>query len=227
MSSGFTDMGLFCQMKRSIIFKRRILFFVLFFLSVFVSCSGIKTEKISPLAEYKSSIKNIRTAIMPFENLTLYPDAGEMLRNTFYGVFSIEPFADIELSDIDESLDENGIFTAEDARKAGYGKIREITGGDILFFGKVFRHDALYLILYSIVTVELEIDIVDARNGKTIYSSTKKLRNIGGIFPTPPFAALLSIIPSPLASLINLGTRSFRLADWELCRIIVEDISLN
>ena len=213
-------------MKRSIIFKRKVLFFILLSLSVFLSCSEIRKEKVSPLAGYESSKKNIKTAIMPFENFTLYPDAGKMLRSTFYSAFSTEDFEDIELSRIDDVLDENGIFTGEDARKAGYDKLQKITGADFLFFGKVLRHDVLYLILYSVVTVELEINIVDAKSGKEIYSSSKRLRNIGGVFPTPPFQ-FLSIIPSPLASLINLGTRSFRLADWELCRIIVEDISLE
>ncbi|RMF95582.1 MAG: hypothetical protein D6734_05305 [Candidatus Schekmanbacteria bacterium] len=212
----------FCQTKR----KDNILLPLLLFIVLLCSCAGVKERETSPLEKYRSSSANLKVAVLPFENDTSYPEAGRMLRETFYGVLSTEPFVDIELSKLDDILDENGIFTPEDIKRAGYKKIRDLTGADLLFFGRVIKHNALYLVLYSFITVELEIHIVDAKKGQEIYKTKRKLRNIGGTFPTPPFE-IFSIIPSPLASLINLSTRSFQLADWELCKMIVDDLSLK
>ena len=107
--------------KKSVLFA----FIIFSFLSIF-SCT-VEKENVSPLLPYKLEAETIKVAILPFENQTAYPDAADIMRETFYGVFSSESFQDMELSKIDDLLAEKGIFTGEDVAKAGYDKLYKIT----------------------------------------------------------------------------------------------------
>jgi len=187
------------------------------------SCTtGKKT--VSPLLPYCSGGQQVKMAILPFENYSSHPDAADMIRNNFYKALSTSKFEDIELWKIDSILDSKGIFTSDDIKKLTPQELGKMLGADLILFGSVKRQDALYLLLYSVITVEAEINVVDAATGNTVWKGERTLKNIGGTFPNMPFE-WASLFPSPITSLISLSKRSFEITSWELCSSVVDEMT--
>ncbi|MBI5375304.1 MAG: DUF799 family lipoprotein [Candidatus Schekmanbacteria bacterium] len=188
------------------------------------SCTTAGKKTASPLLPYCEGGQQVKMAILPFENYSSHPDAAAMIRNNFYRALSTAKLEDIELWKIDSILDSKGIFTTDDIKKLTPQELGKMLGADLILFGAVKRQDALYMVLYSVVTVEVEINIVDAATGNTVWKSARSLKNIGGTFPTVPFE-WASLFPSPITSLISLSKKSFELTSWELCSSIAGEMT--
>ncbi len=122
-----------------------------------------------------------RLAILPFQNAidkedlhskviqigevqdTRTPEA--IAREVCYKHFSILPFEDVELPDVDRAL--AGAKTTRERLEA----VRKRTGADTVIFGKVKRYHHSYWVLASYSTVAVELQMVNIESGDTIWSS--------------------------------------------------------
>lgn len=177
-----------------------VLLLLLFFI---LSCSHF-TPKVIETPSFKKWVSSSDTpkviAILPFTNETEVEDLNQLVRGSFYEYFSIRPFHDIEINEIDEIV--NGL---EDTEGKGFHKIPpqklgEFLRCDALVYGKVKRFKRIFLLIYSQMLIETEIRIVEAVSGKEIWKHTFAKRFHEGGVPTGPFG----VIPTAIRTTFSL-----------------------
>jgi len=138
-----------------------------------------------------------RICVLPFADKAKVPGITNQVRQSFAGHLSIKHFADTELYDIDSRLETLGSgWQTTSAQDLG-----RTLGCNALVYGEVTRANRLYLALYSQLTLEGGIHLVDTETGQTLVKETyaTKFRSAG--FPLSP----LAIIPDALKNLNNLS----------------------
>ena len=122
-----------------------------------------------------------RVAILPFENAFSEDDSHpdpvaigkelesrapeDIARETFYKHFSILPFEDVELRQVDRTL--AGTKTRHQRAMAARDKL----GADTIIHGKLKRYYHIYAIFVAYTNVAAEVEMVNAHTGKAIWSS--------------------------------------------------------
>jgi len=131
-------------------------------------------------------------AILPFSNDTNVQGINELMRKSFYEYFSVKPFYDVEMEEIDEAI--KSVLEKSEGKdiyalpSAELGKQLKC---DALVYGRVITLKKMFLLLYSQLLLEAEVKIVDARSGKELWKHTltKKFRE--GDIPTGPVGVVL------------------------------------
>lgn len=138
-----------------------------------------------------------RACVLPFADKVKIPGLANQVRQSFAGHLSIKHFVDSELYDIDARLETLG----PEWQTASAQELGRTLGCHALIYGEVTRANRLYLALYSQLTLEGGILLVDAETGKTLVkdSYATKFRSAG--IPLSP----LSIVPDAVKNLSNLS----------------------
>jgi cell division septation protein DedD len=138
-----------------------------------------------------------RVCVLPFADKIQAPRLANQVRQSFAGHLSIKHFADAELHDIDARLETLGVgwqtVSAQDLGKA--------LNCNALVYGEVTRASRLYLALYSQLTLEGNILLVDAETGQTLVKDAYATKFRSADFPLSP----LSIVPDAIKNLHNLS----------------------
>jgi len=135
--------------------------------------------------------------VLPFVDKINVPGLANKVRQSFTGHLSLKHFADAELYDVDARLEAFGPRW-QTASAQDLGKVLNCNA---LVYGEVTRANRLYLALYSQLTLEGGILLVDAETGQTLVkdSYATKFRSAG--VPLSP----LTIIPDAIKNLSNLS----------------------
>ena len=138
-----------------------------------------------------------RVCVLPFADKIQAPRLANQVRQSFAGHLSIKHFADAELYDIDARLETLGTewqtASAQDLGKA--------LNCNALVYGEVTRASRLYLALYSQLTLEGNILLVDAETGQTLVKDAYATKFRSADLPLSP----LSIVPDAIKNLQNLS----------------------
>jgi hypothetical protein len=127
------------------------------------------------------------------------------VRESFAGHLSTKRFSDAELHEIDTHL--SVIFGDWKTRSAQQlGKTLQC---DALIYGEVTTAERLYLGLYSQLTLEGQIRVVDPSSGRSLVAESYTTKFRSG---TLPFS-VLAAVPNAVLNLQNL-------TDWQLIRAI-------
>src|SRR5581483_2306067 len=128
-----------------------------------------------------------RVCVLPFADKVKVPGLANQVRQSFAGHLSIKHFVDSELYDIDSRLETLG----PEWQTVSAQELGRTLNCHALIYGEVTRANRLYLALYSQLTLEGGILVVDARTGHTLVkdSYATKFRSAG--LPLSP----LSIVP--------------------------------
>lgn len=152
------------------------------------------------------SLNGKRVCVLPFADEAKVPGLANRIRQSFAGHLSIKHFVDTELHEIDSRLETLGpgwqTLSAQDLGKA--------LGCNALIYGEVTKVSRLYLALYSQLTLESNILLVDASTGQTLVKDgyATKFRSAG--LPLSP----LSFVPDAVRTLSNLSdTQMVRAVD--------------
>jgi hypothetical protein len=78
----------------------------------------------------------------------------------------------LPVSLVDETLKQNGVYTADEAHAIDAAKLRDIFGADAGLYLKVTRYGSVYRVINSETAVTLEAKLVDLRNGKLLWDGT-------------------------------------------------------
>lgn len=138
-----------------------------------------------------------RVCILPFADKVNVPGLANQIRQSFAGHLSIKHFVDAELYEVDSLLQTLGPgWRALSAQELGRG-----LNCNALAYGEVTQASRLYLALYSQLTLEGNILLVDAETGQTLVKDTyaTKFRSAG--VPLSP----LSLVPDAIRNLSNLS----------------------
>lgn len=119
---------------------------------------------------------------------------------------------------VDETLKENGVYTAVQASEISYQKLREVFGADAAVYIKVLRYGTSYKIVDSETRVDVEGRIVDLRTGQQLWagkasaSSAEQYQQSQGLVGALVTAVLKQIINTAAdASFAIAGTAQERL----------------
>ncbi len=112
--------------------------------------------------------------VLPFENTSHIHGLAEEVRRGVAGHISVKRFADAELYEIDATLE--GLERSENWRMLSPQALGLELHCDALVYGRVSRLDRLYVGVYSQLTLEGTIQIVDAVSGRTMVHDTYTTR---------------------------------------------------
>jgi hypothetical protein len=73
---------------------------------------------------------------------------------------------------VDETLRQNGVFTADDAQGISVQKLREVFGADAAVYLKVKQYGTTYAVISSETRVHVEGRIIDLRTGDLLWQGT-------------------------------------------------------
>ena len=159
----------------------------------------------------------IKVAILPFENLTNKDKAGSLVRNSFYSQFATKKYKDVELFEIDEILDENGLYEDRKYDSLEVSKLGQLLNADGVIYGKITGYNKLHLGLYSQVSVELEVKLVEASTSKVLWQVKHKTAHHEGDLPLE----LIGVVSAIFRTTKNISDTELVRATDDLCRTIV------
>jgi hypothetical protein len=128
-----------------------------------------------------------RVCVLPFANRTGKKEISGLVRESFAGHLSIKRFVDAELYEIDEELPDN--WDQLPARSLG-----QTLGCQALVYGLVSKASRTYLGIYSGISLDGGILIVDTQTGKSLVEESYSTRFRSGGLPLSPIGVLLSAI---------------------------------
>lgn len=76
---------------------------------------------------------------------------------------------------MDETFKQNGLSSADEIHALSAAKLREIFGADAALYMTVKQYGASYAVLSSNVTVSIDAELIDLRNGAKLWSGTKQV----------------------------------------------------
>ena len=202
--------------------KIRKLFFLnslilLLALSACLAPGQVKENSLLLNSKYGSSN---RVVIMPFHNQTQQEAIELKTRKSFYNHFSSKNFYDIELYEIDNSINSLEKLYLKPWTDIPSSELGKFFNADFIIYGdvKIFRR--IFLVLYSQMTLSIEIKMVDGMSGDTIYSETIVESLYCGDIPF----TFLSILPASIRTGLNMKEkRIIDLAD-KVSRTFAEQI---
>ncbi len=120
---------------------------------------------------------------------------------------------------VDETLKQNGVYTAAEAHQIPYPKLRQVFGADAAVYIKVVRYGTSYKIIDSETRVEVEGRVMDLRTGQTLWagsafasSAEQAQQNQGGLVGMLVTAIVKQIVGTATdASYQYAGTAQARL----------------
>lgn len=87
---------------------------------------------------------------------------------------------------MDETFKQNGLTTPDDIHQLPATKLREIFGADAALYMTVKQYGSSYAVVSSTVTVSIDAELLDLRNGATLWTGSKQVvhannNNSGGL----------------------------------------------
>lgn len=174
-----------------------------FLLLILLSCSSFSSQRsidsVSP-AWIPKDAPPPTVAIMPFDNLTSNEEMGSLVRKSFYNHFSSKNYKDTELSTVDRALESIQRRQAGTWRELPPETLGKYLHADFVIYGKVKDYQKLFLGIYSQITLTVEVEMVNCRNGKGVWWKTETKRSHEGGIPLE----LLSLLSATARSGLHL-----------------------
>ncbi len=122
-------------------------------------------------------------AILPFGNKTEVEDLDEFVRETFYSHLAPQPYKDIELHEVDRTLNRYNLINYEKFKHVSAKRLGRILRCDAVVIGEVTEFQRVYAGVYSQMAVGASISIWDTRSGKKLWADEHVTRHHEGGIP--------------------------------------------
>lgn len=76
---------------------------------------------------------------------------------------------------MDETFKQNGLSSADEIQKLPAAKLRDIFGADAALYMTVKQYGSTYAVVSSSVTVAVDAELIDLRNGAKLWSGSKQV----------------------------------------------------
>lgn len=182
--------------------KNRLSFFALtFFLFLLPSaCLAPAPVKEKPFFPHIENRQPGRVVIMPFLNRTEKKDIEVQVRKSFYNHFSSKNYHDIELYEIDRSIQSLEKLYARPWADIPVSELGRFFNADYILYGEVLTFRKIFLFFYSQMTLSLKVKMVHAQTGRTVFSETEVRSLYNGDLPL----SLISLFSATVRSGLNL-----------------------
>lgn len=206
--------------------------FVLYVALFLVSCSGpgeyragqqsatiLQIDEFFLSEQFKETTPH-RIAILPFENLTDDKAAAGLVRRCFYNHFSAKKYHDVELYRINMVLTRDGLLSGHKYKDINPSRLGQILQADGLIYGKVTSFNRVFLGAVSQVSVELDVQMVDARTGNMCWRAKHcTYHRAGGVSLNP-----VMIIPAIVRAALNVRDIEMLRTSEDLSRKILKTL---
>ena len=110
---------------------------------------------------------------------------------------------------MEETFKQNGLSTADEIHELPATKLREIFGADAALYMTVKQYGASYAVLSSNVTVSIDAELLDLRNGAKLWTGSKQVVQASG-----SSGGLIGMLVQAVVDQIinNLSDRSYGVA---------------
>jgi len=190
---------------------------------LFSACATQAVKPASPatptpafVAWSQSGVPNKRVCVLPFTDQTRTEGLAAYVRESFAGHLSIKRFSDAELYEIDSRLN----AMPEDWKTQPAQGLGKVLLCDALIYGEVTTAKRLYLGLYSQLTVEGGIRVVDVATGQSLITEAYATKFRAGALPL----SVLGVVPGAVMSLRNMADAQLVRAIDDLGRHLAEKV---
>lgn len=76
---------------------------------------------------------------------------------------------------MEETFKQNGMQSADEIRELPAVKLREVFGADAALYMTVKQYGSSYAVVASSITVEIDAELIDLRNGAKLWSGSQKV----------------------------------------------------
>ncbi len=164
---------------------KRHLISILLIICFLYSCTSTHyNKKFFPPQENIPPNRAKTIAVLPFKNLTDNYELSDLVRNSFYSHLAIRAFKDVELNIVDSVLKKIPSHEISVSNKNFIKYISKKLHADYLLFGIIKSNKKIYLGLYSLNSVEIEINIIDATNCNSAWRDNIIFKKHNGGLPT-------------------------------------------
>jgi len=157
-----------------------------------------------------------RVAILPFHNQTQKKGLEVAVRESFYNHFSSKNFHDVELHEIDGSIQALEKLYAKPWQGISVAELGNFFNADFIVYGDVKIFKKMYLLFYSQMTLQVEVKMIDVISGNVCFSETVEKTLRSGDLPLSPlsifsiaFRSGLNIKEGRIVNLANRVSRAF------------------
>ncbi|HJY84543.1 MAG TPA: SPOR domain-containing protein [Candidatus Binatia bacterium] len=164
----------------------------------------------------QSGVADKRICVLPFTDQTATPGLAAYVRQSFAGHLSIKRFSDAELYDIDARLN----TLSEDWKTQSVQQLGQTLHCDALVYGEVTTAKRLYLGLYSQLTLEGGIRVVDAATGQSLVAESYATKFRAGVLTFSPLGA----VPGAVMNLRNMSDEQLVRAIDDLGRHLADSV---
>ena len=164
----------------------------------------------------QSGIPDKRLCVLPFTDQTGTEGLAAQARESFAGHLSVKRFSDAELHEIDTRLAAiAGGWKNQPAQRLG-----KTLHCDALVYGEVTTAKRLYLGLYSQLTLESEIRVVDATTGQSLLAESYTTKFRAGTLPL----SVIGVVPDAVMNLRNMTDTQLLRAIDDLGRHLADKV---
>ena len=139
-------------------------------------------------------------AVLPFENKTETEDIDKKVRESFYKHFSAKNYHDIELNEIDRTLEILLKTSSKSWRDISPRDLGSLFRADYIINGQVVDFDKYFLGVYSQISLTVAIQITRCEDAKKVWETVVTERSHDGAVPF----GLIGIIPAAVRSSVHL-----------------------
>ncbi|MCX5816569.1 MAG: DUF799 family lipoprotein [Proteobacteria bacterium] len=137
-------------------------------------------------------------AILPFQNETEEVELANKARKAFYNHFSSKSYTEIKLPIVDEKAVQLEKSSGKKIYELKPGDVCDAIGCDGLVYGKIIDFKKVYAIVYSQLSVEAEVWMVNAKTGKEVFRIRDSVKYHGGGVPMSPLDAIMTAISTAM-----------------------------
>jgi hypothetical protein len=180
------------------------------------ACLSTATVLEEPVTFKSTDNSPKRVVIMPFYNRTEKEGLEVTVRESFYNHFSSKNFHDVELHEIDGSIQALEKLYSKPWQDISALELGNFFNADFIIYGDVKIFNKMYLLLYSQMALQLEVTMIDVISGNVCFSKTVEKTLRCGDIPLSPlsvfsvaFRSGLNIKESRIIDLADKVSRAF------------------
>ena len=140
-----------------------------------LSLAGCATRPPGPdLSAFRTAAPR-SVLIVPIVNKTLEVEASNYMLTTLPIPIAEKGYYVFPVNTVKVVLEHEGLYEPERVRAVEPSKLAELFGADAILYVSINRWDAQYVVLSTVVTVELDYKLV-GKTGQTLWTATKKMQ---------------------------------------------------
>lgn len=158
--------------------------------------------------------------VLPFEGDDNNPQIAAKIRQSFYSHFSTKKYHDAELRDVDAMLEAMDVLAGQKWRSLTPQELGRCFRADYLMYGKVLSSRRLFFVFYSQIALQVDIRMVEARSGRTIWKTALEKRMHSADVPLHP----LSLVSAAVRTGLDAGDERMQDLIERTCRELASRI---